>query len=304
MHLDPKDLARALADDARRGLTARPKSLPPKWFYDERGSALFEAITEVPEYYPTRRERQILEARSAEVAALTRADTLVELGAGTSAKTRLLLDALAGGGTLSRFVPLDVSEATLRAAGEAVAADYQGVAVHAVVGDFERHLGALPAGGRRLVALLGGTIGNLAPPERSRFLGRVAAGLAPGDALLLGIDLVKDVGRLEAAYDDAAGLTAEFNRNVLHVLNRQLGADFAPERFTHLARWDPRQEWIEMRLRSDGDQVVTLAALDGLRVSFADGEDLRTEVSAKFRRRRVAAELAAAGLELARWWTD
>jgi L-histidine N-alpha-methyltransferase len=303
VHLDDHDLACSLRDDVRRGLTATPKWLPPKWFYNETGCALFERITELPEYYPTRREREILTARAAEIASASGADTLLELGSGTSAKTRLLLDALAGAGTLRRFVPFDVSEPTLRAAGEAVVAEYPGVAVHAVVGDFERHLGLLPRDGRRLVAFLGGTIGNLAPPERAKFLSEVAGMLSPGDALLLGTDLVKDEGRLRAAYDDAAGVTAAFNRNVLHVLNRELDADFAPERFAHVAHWDAAEEWIEMRLRSDSAQTVHVRAL-GLDVAFAAGEELRTEISAKFRRPRVEAELGAAGMALRQWWTD
>jgi L-histidine N-alpha-methyltransferase len=305
VHLGPDDLSRALRDDVRRGLTASPKWLPPKWFYDERGCALFEQITGLPEYYPTRREREILDARAAEIAALTAADTLVELGSGTSAKTRLLLAALTDGGNgpLRRFVPFDVSEPTLRQAGAAVVAAYPALTVHAVVGDFERHLGLLPGDGRRLVAFLGGTIGNLAPAERAKFLGEVASGMGPDDAFLLGTDLVKDPARLVAAYDDAAGVTAAFNRNVLHVVNRELGADFAVDRFEHVARWDAEHEWIEMRLRATQDEHVRVAALD-LDVRFAPGEDLRTEISAKFRRERVAAELVAAGLVVRHWWTD
>ena len=303
VHLDAEDLRRALCDDVRRGLTAAPKCLPPKWFYDERGCELFEEITRLPEYYPTRREREILEARADEVAALTSADTLVELGSGTSTKTRLLLDALRDHGTLRRFVPFDVSEPTLRAAGTSIVSEYPGVAVHAVVGDFEHHLGLLPRDGRRLVAFLGGTIGNLAPAERAKFLSEMAGLLAPGDALLLGTDLVKDEARLVRAYDDDAGVTAAFNRNVLHVLNRELDADFAPEQFAHVARWNPDEEWIEIRLRADGPQRVRVGALD-LDVAFDDGEELRTEISAKFRRPRLEAELSAAGLALQHWWTD
>jgi L-histidine N-alpha-methyltransferase len=302
VRLDGEDLARALVTEAARGLTSRPKELAPKWFYDERGSELFEAITALPEYYPTRREREILGARSAEIAAATGAETLVELGAGTSEKTRLLLDALLAHGTLRRFVPFDVSEATLRAAGRAIADAYP-VDVHAVVGDFDRHLGLLPREGRRLVAFLGGTVGNLAPAARAAFLAQLATGLDAGEALLLGTDLVKDPARLHAAYDDDAGVTAAFNRNLLSVLNRGLGADFVPERFAHVARWDTGHEWMEMHLRSMGDQRVALPAL-GIAVGFDDGELMRTEISAKFRRSGVEAELAAAGLELARWWTD
>jgi L-histidine Nalpha-methyltransferase len=303
VHLDADDLRRGLRDDVRRGLTATPKSLPPKWFYDERGCELFEEITQLPEYYPTRREREILHARADEVAAATAADTLVELGSGTSAKTRLLLDALRDQGTLRRFVPFDVSEPTLRDAGTAIVSEYPGVAVHAVVGDFERHLGLLPRDGRRLVAFLGGTIGNLALAERAKFLSEAAGLLSPGDALLLGTDLVKDEERLVRAYDDDAGVTAAFNRNVLHVVNRELDADFVTERFAHVARWNPEEEWIEMRLRADGPQRVHVGALD-LDVAFDGGEELRTEISAKFRRPRLEAELAAASLALQQWWTD
>jgi L-histidine Nalpha-methyltransferase len=303
VHLHPEEMARALATDVREGLGRIPKTLPPKWFYDDRGSELFEEITRLPEYYPTRTERGILLARAHEVAELTKADTLVELGSGTSEKTRILLDALRDAGTLERFVPFDVSEQTLRDAAAAVSHEYAGVRVHAVVGDFEHHLADLPSGGTRVVAFLGSTIGNLAPGPRARFLADLAAALAPGDALLLGTDLVKDVDRLVAAYDDAAGVTAEFNRNVLRVLNRELDADFVPERFEHVACFDTDAEWIEMRLRASTAQTVTIRALD-LTVEFDDGEDLRTEISAKFRRAGVERELAAAGLELAEWWTD
>lgn len=302
-HLEPGATAEALREDARRGLTARPKVLPPKWFYDARGSELFEQITRLPEYYPTRVERAILAERAAEVAELTGADTLLELGSGSSEKTRLLLDALAAQGSLERYVPFDVSEPPLIAASEAVLTEYPGITVHAVVGDFEHHLDRLPGGGRRLTAFLGSTIGNLEPAERVAFLADVRAGLEPGDALLLGTDLVKDPDVLVRAYDDEAGVTAEFNRNVLHVLNRELDADFVPAAFAHVARWDPDQEWIEMRLRATRPQRVHVAGL-GLTVDFSAGEEMRTEVSAKFRLERVQHELAAAGFTLRRWWTD
>jgi L-histidine Nalpha-methyltransferase len=303
VHLEPAHAADSLRSDAYRGLTASPKELPPKWFYDHRGSQLFEEITRLAEYYPTRTERSILAARADEIARVTAADTLVELGSGTSEKTRLLLDALRSAGTLTRFVPFDVSETTLREAAAAVVAEYPGVAVHAVAGDFERHLDLLPGGGRRLVAFLGGTIGNLLPEARARFLADIATGLGPDDAFLLGTDLVKDPARLVAAYDDAAGVTAEFNRNVLRVLNRELGADFDPARYEHVARYDADNEWIEILLRSTDAQVVNVPSL-GLVVPFARGEEMRTEVSAKFRHDRVERELGAAGLRLAEWWTD
>ncbi|MGK5111587.1 L-histidine N(alpha)-methyltransferase [Geodermatophilus sp. CPCC 205506] len=302
-HLVPADAAAALRADALAGLTARPKSLPPRWFYDARGSELFDEITRLPEYYPTRAERAVLTAHAAEIAAGSRADVLVELGSGTSEKTRLLLTALRDAGTLRRFVPCDVDPSVLRAAGAAITAEYPGVEVAAVVGDFTRHLRELPRSGRRLVAFLGSTIGNLEPEPRAAFLAELAGTLQPGDSFLLGTDLVKDRGRLLRAYDDAAGVTAEFNRNVLAVLNRELGASFDPATFEHVALWDDEREWIEMRLRSRVDQVVHVAALD-LDVPFTAGEELRTEVSAKFRREGVAAELAAAGLALTHWWTD
>jgi L-histidine Nalpha-methyltransferase len=277
--------------------------LPPKWFYDEEGCRLFDEITRLPEYYPTRAERAILAEHARDIAARTSADTLVELGSGTSEKTRLLLDALSAHRTLRRFVPFDVSEPTLRGAAAAIELEYPGVDVHAVVGDFERHLDRLPTGGTRLIAFLGSTIGNLDPPARARFYRGMTAGFGPDDALLLGTDLVKDTRRLVAAYDDAAGVTAAFNRNVLSVLNRELAADFVPERFAHVAKWNPAEEWIEMRLKSHGAQTVQVDGLD-LEVRFAAGEEMRTEISAKFRRERVEAELAAAGLALTAWWTD
>jgi L-histidine Nalpha-methyltransferase len=304
--LPPGFLAESLRADARAGLSAVPKSLPPKWFYDAQGSALFDKITELPEYYPTRAEREILHARAVPVAERTRARTLVELGSGSSEKTRLLLDALRAARVLRCYVPVDVSEPALAAAGAALAAEYPGVDVRAVVSDFTEHLG-LPADGQapapRLVAFLGSTIGNLLPAERASFLARVRAGLRPGDAFLLGTDLVKDPATLVAAYDDSSGVTAEFNKNVLAVLNAELGADFDRDAFEHVALWDPAAEWIEMRLRSLDAQVVHLPAI-GLTVSFAAGEEMRTEVSAKFRRAGVEAELAAAGFAMRTWWTD
>ena len=300
-HLAADALRSALEGDVRTGLTATPKSLPPKWFYDARGSSLFDQITRLEEYYPTRREKEVLAREALSLAEETRADTLVELGSGTSEKTRMLLDALRDVGTLRRYVPFDVDESVLTSAGQAVAQEYPGVAVHAVVGDFEHHLPLLPRGGRRLIAFLGGTIGNLDPAQRASFLRTLSTTMGPEDALLLGTDLVKDPERLVRAYDDASGVTGEFNRNVLHVLRRELGADVDPDAFDHVALWNAEQEWIEMRLRARGAQTVRVLDLD---VAFADGEDLRTEISAKFRRERVAAELASAGLRLQRWETD
>ncbi|MEV4338902.1 L-histidine N(alpha)-methyltransferase [Streptomyces sp. NPDC049590] len=297
----PEDATEAaLRADVLRGLTATPKWLPPKWFYDARGSELFERITELPEYYPTRAEREILATRSGEIAAASGARTLVELGSGSSEKTRHLIDALPG---LAAYVPVDVSESALTQAGRALVEERPGLDVHALIADFTAPL-ALPATpGPRLVAFLGGTVGNLLPAERARFLASVRMLLAPGDGLLLGTDLVKDERVLVRAYDDAAGVTAAFNRNVLAVIDRELGADFDPEAFDHVALWDAEREWIEMRLRSRTAQTVKVPALN-LAVDFAAGEELRTEVSAKFRREGVTAELAAAGLELTHWWTD
>jgi L-histidine N-alpha-methyltransferase len=302
-HLDAAELGAALRADARRGLTAVPKDLPPKWFYDDRGSELFDEITRLPEYYPTRTERSILLARADDIVTASDADTLVELGSGTSEKTRILLDAFHARSRLRTFVPFDVSEATLRDAAAQVATEYPGVGVHAVVGDFERHLGEVPTTGRRVVAFLGGTIGNFSPEPRARFLAALAATLRPGETLLLGTDLVKDPGRLVRAYDDAAGVTAAFNKNVLDVLNRELGASFDPDAFEHVAVWNAVDEWIEMRLRARRDLVVPVPVLD-LDVAFTAGEEMRTEISAKFRRDRIATELAAAGFQLAEWWTD
>jgi L-histidine N-alpha-methyltransferase len=303
VHLSADDLRAALRSDAERGLQSTPKDIPPKWFYDTRGSELFDDITRLPEYYPTRRERAILEARANEIATITRADTLVELGSGTSEKTRILLDALRDAGTITRFVPFDVSEQTLRDAADAVHRDYPSVAVHAVVGDFEHHLGSIPGGGRRLVAFLGGTIGNLLPPARAEFLLEIAKGLGLDDHVLLGLDLVKDVDRLVAAYDDAQGVTAEFNKNVLAVMNRELDADFDVANFDHVAAFDREHSRIEMRLRALHGHTVQVRAL-GLTVPFEAGEEMRTEVSAKFTREQVKGEFETAGMHLVEWWTD
>ncbi|HEX4906403.1 MAG TPA: L-histidine N(alpha)-methyltransferase [Acidimicrobiales bacterium] len=303
VHLGPQEWDRSLRREALVGLTASPKELSPTWLYDERGCRLFDEITRLPEYYPTRAERSILHRRALEIAAVARADTLVELGAGTADKTRVLLDAMSVSGLLQRYVPFDVAEETLRSTAASVAAEHPDLRVEGVVGDFRRHLGHLPTGGRRLIAFLGGTIGNLVPKERSTMLATLADGMERGDTLLLGTDLVKDRTRLVAAYDDAAGVTAAFNKNVLAVLNRELGADFDLDRFDHVARFDEDHEWIEMRLRSRGAQTVHVPELE-LTLQFADGEDLRTEISAKFRPERVRDELDAVGLELCEWWTD
>jgi L-histidine Nalpha-methyltransferase len=295
---------RSLADDARDGLTRPLKELPPKHFYDSRGAELFDQICELPEYYPTRTERAILNDTASELAAVTGAVELVELGSGTAAKTRVLLDALHAAGTLTRYVPVDVTEGMVRDCAQELIEEYPGLQVHGVVGDFERHLDRVPEpAGPRMVVFLGGTIGNFPPSQRRRFLAQVADLLGPEDHLLMGTDLVKDPDVLEAAYDDRQGVTAEFNRNLLHVLNRELDADFDPSDFDHVARFDAGNEWIEMRLRSRREHTVTVRALD-LPVHFAAGEEMRTEISAKFTRERIDEDLADAGLELVRWLTD
>ncbi|MFH9264849.1 MULTISPECIES: L-histidine N(alpha)-methyltransferase [unclassified Streptomyces] len=290
----------ALRADVLSGLTRHPKTLPPKWFYDARGSELFEEITRLPEYYPTRAEREILQVRAEEIAAASGARTVIELGSGSSEKTRHLLDALPG---LHSYVPVDVSESALRGAAESLLAERPGLSVHALIADFTGGLALPGTPGPRLVVFLGGTIGNLLPEERAAFLRSVGSLLSPGDALLLGTDLVKDEETLVAAYDDAAGVTAAFNKNVLNVVNRELGADFPLDDFDHLAVWNPRDRWIEMRLRARRALGVKIRELD-LVVPFEAGEELRTEVSAKFRREDVREELAAAGMRLTQWWTD
>ncbi|MRH86804.1 L-histidine N(alpha)-methyltransferase [Nocardia sp. SYP-A9097] len=303
IHLTDEDLTAALRADVREGLTAEPKWLPPKWFYDARGSELFELITELPEYYPTRTERALLERVVGEIAKLAQAEVLVELGAGSAAKTRLLLEALTAEGPLKTYVPQDVSVSALTGAAEQVAMEFPGLSVHGVVSDFTATLDNLPRGGRRMIAFLGGTIGNLVPRERAEFLAGVHDVLEPGEQLLLGAGLVIDPAILVPAYDDAAGVTAEFNRNVLHVLNARLGANFEQEKFAHIALWDAEREWIEMRLEATEAVTVTIAELD-LTVDFAKGEQLRTEISAKFRPEGLESELAAAGFATERIWTD
>ncbi|MEU3776136.1 L-histidine N(alpha)-methyltransferase [Streptomyces sp. NPDC032472] len=298
--LDEDAAETALREDVALGLTQAPKALPPKWFYDARGSELFEEITRLPEYYPTRAEREILLARAGEIAAVSGARTLVELGSGSSEKTRHLIEAMP---ELDTYVPVDVSESALEGAARTLLAEHPGLRVRALLADFTKPLRLPQSPGPRLVVFLGGTIGNLLPAERAAFLASVRAMLSPGDALLLGTDLVKEESVLVAAYDDAQGVTAEFNRNVLSVINRELDADFPVEGFAHVAVWNREQEWIEMRLRARSELVVKVRALD-LLVPFEEGEEILTEVSAKFRQEGVRKELASAGLELARWWTD
>ena len=302
-HLDAGQ-ERSLAEDVLDGLTRPFKELPPKHFYDARGAELFDRICDLPEYYPTRAERAILEQTATELAALTGAVELVELGSGTAAKTRVLLDALQAAGTLKRYVPVDVTESMVRDCAETLTEEYPGLRVHGVIGDFERHLdGVPPSVGPRIVAFLGGTVGNFQPGSRRRFLRSIGRLLGPEDHLLMGTDLVKDPGVLEAAYDDEQGVTAEFNLNVLRVLNRELDADFDPADFDHIALFDTEHEWIEMRLRSRREHTTLVRALD-LPVHFDAGEEVRTEISAKFTPERLEGDLSAAGLELVRWFTD
>jgi L-histidine Nalpha-methyltransferase len=302
-YLAADSAAQALRSDVLGGLMQIPKSLPPKWFYDTVGSALFDQITRLPEYYPTRAEAQILRAQSSAIAEASGADTLVELGSGTSEKTRQLLTALRDNGSLWRFVPFDVDSGVLEAAGTALGGEYPDLEIDAVCGDFEEHLAKIPAGGRRLFVFLGSTIGNLTPGPRKQFLAALADVLDPGDSLLLGTDLVKDAERLVRAYDDSAGVTARFNLNVLAVVNRELDADFDIEAFEHVARWNADEERMEMWLRATTPQRVSVGAL-GLRVDFAAGEEMLTEVSCKFRPEVVERELAEAGLRRTHWWTD
>jgi len=297
------DVPDALADDVREGLTRDLKELSPKYFYDERGSRLFDLITTLPEYYPTRCEREILNRHAPQIVAQTGATELVELGSGTASKTRALLYAMAGAGTLRRYVPFDVDASVVEACAEELVELYPGLAVHGVVGDFGRDLDRIPNGERRLFAFLGGTIGNLYPPERAAFLQRLRSLMTARDRLLIGTDLVKDRTTLEAAYNDSAGVTAEFNRNVLRVLNESLDADFDPTAFEHVAFFDEANSWIEMRLRAKGAQTVRIDGAE-LDVTFEDGEELRTEISAKFTRDAVERELQEAGMRLDAFHTD
>ena len=301
VHLSPEEVRRQMRADALTGLRGREKSIPPVWFYDERGSRLFEVITQLPEYYPTRAERALLEEHAASIAELSKADTLVELGAGACDKTRVLLSALQETGSLARYVPFDVSDEFLRGAATTLSEEFDTLDVHVVIGDFHHHLAEIPTEGRRMVAFLGGTIGNLTPDQRARFLFDLNCTMSSDDSLLIGTDLVKDPRRLVAAYDDAAGVTADFNRNVLHVLNEQLGGDFDPELFRHVALWNEDEQWIEMRLRAQEPTEVSLTGA-GITVQFDEGEDLLTEISAKFTPERVERELTQAGFVVEGIW--
>lgn len=304
VHLDA-DTAETMRRDVRAGLLAEPKELAPKYFYDDHGSQLFERITELPEYYPTRAERAILVERASDIVAAAGAPrTLVELGSGSAAKTRHLLDAMRDAGCLHTYVPVDISEEITHETAASLVDEYPGLVVRGLVCDFEHHLERIPDGdGGRLVAFLGGTIGNLYPDGRRDFLARLAALMGPEDRLLLGTDLVKARDRLEAAYDDASGVTAEFNKNVLRVLNRELGADFDLDAFEHVARYDAEAERMDIRLRSLADQAVRLDGLD-LEISFAAGEEMRTEISTKFTRERLESVYAGSRLRMCGWFGD
>jgi L-histidine N-alpha-methyltransferase len=301
--IERREVLDTLVDDVRDGLTRSFKELPPKYFYDERGSELFDRITTLPEYYPTRCERQILNRHAPRIVGATDAEELVELGSGMASKTRALLYAMAGHGSLRRYVPFDFDPSVVEACALELSELYPGLEVHGVVGDFGRDLDCIPVGHRRLFAFLGGTIGNLAPAQRGEFLCALREQMGPEDRLVIGTDLVKDRGVLEAAYNDSAGVTAEFNRNVLRVINAGLDADFDPEAFEHVAFFDEANSWIEMRLRANGAQRVRIDGAD-LEVTFADGEEIRTEISAKFTREAVDRELRAAGLRLEEFFTD
>jgi L-histidine Nalpha-methyltransferase len=304
VHLDA-NAAAAMARDVRAGLMAEPKELAPKYFYDERGSQLFEQITELDEYYPTRTERSILAERAAEiVAAAGEPETLIELGSGSASKTRHLLSAMRDAGCLRTYVPVDISEEITHETAESLVEEYPGLVVRGLVCDFEHHLERIPGGeDGRLVAFLGGTIGNLYPDARRDFLSRVAAMLGPADRLLLGTDLVKDTTRLEAAYDDSQSVTAEFNKNVLEVLNRELGADFDLDAFEHVARYDSEEARMDIRLRSLVDQTVWVERLE-MMVSFTAGEEMRTEISSKFTRERLEDVYSETGMAMSGWFTD
>jgi L-histidine N-alpha-methyltransferase len=290
-----------LLEVTRRSLQAVPKELPAVWLYDSRGSRLYEEITRLPDYYLPRREAEILRERSSPIAERTKARTLVELGSGSAPNTRLLLEALSE--TVERYVPLDVSEQTLRESADAIAAAYRSISVEPVVGDFEGDLSPLPGEGPRLVAFLGSTIGNLYPAPRAEFLSRLALELGDDDALLLGVDLVKDVARLETAYDDPAGVTEAFVRNALRAANRDLEATFEQERFDYDPLWDAANDWMDIGLRARVAHAVPVRRL-GLELEFAEGERLRVEISSKFRREAFEPELERAGLSVEAWWTD
>ena len=294
---------REILADVRETLFRSPRELSPKYFYDERGSQLFEEITRLPEYYLTRAEREILLARATEIVALTGARTLVELGAGSAAKTRVLLDAMTQAVTDVTYVPVDVSADFLSDTARALASEYERLRVVPVVADMSVSLD-IPAAVPHpvLFAFLGSTIGNFTEPDAIALLGRVRARMNPGDRLLLGTDLHKSADILNPAYDDARGVTAEFNRNMLRALNAELGADFNPDRFRHRAFYNEPQRRIEMHLDAIGDQTVHIPGLPT--IVLRDGESIRTELSHKYERESVASMLSAAGMRIERWDTD
>ncbi len=294
-----------MAAEVRAGLSRRPlPELPSKYFYDDRGSDLFEQITRLPEYYQTRTEERLLDEIAMSVTRAVRPREVCELGSGASRKLRRVIEAGRALGTLEQCTLLDISANVLRASVALLELDYPGLRVRGVPGDFLRDLEALGPGGGRLVLFLGGTIGNLHPDhEVPGFLGAVARQLAPGDALLVGLDLVKDERRLHAAYNDAAGVTAEFNRNILNVVNARLGADFEPAAFDHVAFYDPGPAWIEMRLRARRDMHVRIPAAE-LTLDLRRGAEIRTEISCKYTRQTFDARLHATGLTLEAWHAD
>ena len=302
VHLEDAD-PEAELEAIRAGLTGEPKTLPPRLFYDDEGSRLFEEITTVPEYYQTRTERGILESRADAIVAASGCTDLVELGSGAATKTRVLLDAMARAGRLQRYVPFDVNEWIVDRTAHELVERYEGLRVHGVVGDFHRHLNEVPQEGPHMIAFLGGTIGNFEPDRAREFLRTVARVLRPGDTFLLGTDLIKDPAVIEAAYNDSRGVTARFNRNILRNVNRIAGADFDVDAFAHEAIYVPDTHRIEMWLRPRTAQTVDLRLL-GLTVDFAAGEGIRTEISTKFDRPLVEELLAAADLRLVEWFAD
>ena len=302
-YVDARARRESLAADVRRGLGTRPRSLPPKYFYDARGSQLFDEITRLPEYYLTRAEAGLLDEWAPALMRSLAPREIVELGSGFSSKTRRLLAARERDRPL-RYLPVDVDETTVAAAADQLVSDDPSLEVHAVIGDFERHLPYVPpAVGQRLVLFLGSTIGNLVPDARHALLGHVRALLGPRDRFLLGLDLVKDVQTLEAAYNDTAGVTAQFNRNILNVVNRSLAADFQPDAFRHHAWFNAAESRVEMHLVSDTAQTARVRDL-GLVVDLEPGETIWTESCYKFTRPMVNTMLEAAGLTLDGWHTD
>jgi L-histidine N-alpha-methyltransferase len=293
----------SVAGDVRRGLTSTPKFLPSKYFYDERGSRLFERITTLPEYYLTRAESALLARFATTIMRLAKCEELVELGSGEAKKTTLLIEAGLDSGTLRRFIPFEVSRETIAQSAERLATAYPWLEVHAVVGDFERHLDSLPPGKHRLIAFLGSTIGNFRAPQAVQLLRQVKRVMRDGDWFLLGTDLIKNSTELEAAYNDSAGVTAEFNLNILNVVNHHLDGDFDTDAFEHVAVYNDERSCIESGLRSIRTQTVRLQRAD-LEVEFEAGELLSTEVSCKYTRESAGRMLAAAGFTREHWFTD